>query len=586
MSVIHTRIEFKTVLQKLATLSLPSFDLVIGVARGGTVPASLVAAKLGCDMQLMQFNYRDDQNKPQHDMPQYLNGIATALLLQKKVLIVDDVSASGKTLEFAKNFIMQQGALEVKTLVFKGKPTAADFILFPDITTCVQWTWKTSEEEVDKHTQALKQNIAALETKIKQYEDEREQLLANDEENRMNAEMLLMFNEQMEEQQKLIEIQMQDLQEKNDKIEEANQELQAQEEEIRQNAEELMAVNEKINDEKIKVEDALQELKAAQNQLIQSEKMASLGQLVASIAHEVNTPLGAIRSSATNIAGSLKETLTNIPVFINNLTNTQNQFFVELLGKTPEKNSLLTAKEERKIKREIESLLDENKIENAQDLADLFTDIGIYEGLGNYMTFLQEPKSKDTVQMAYKVSGISRSVDTILTATERASKVIFALKNFARHDYSGQKQKTSFNDNIETVLIIYTNQLKQGIEVVKHYTDLPEILCYPDELMQVWTNIIHNAIQAMNNKGVLTISTKIVGNNLLTSIEDTGGGIPLDIQDKIFNAFFTTKKAGEGTGLGLDIVKKIVAKHNGNIWFESKVGQGTTFFVEIPIVVG
>jgi signal transduction histidine kinase len=104
--------------------------------------------------------------------------------------------------------------------------------------------------------------------------------------------------------------------------------------------------------------------------------------------------------------------------------------------------------------------------------------------------------------------------------------------------------------------------------------------------MQVWTNILHNAIQAMNNAGTITINTSFSEENtqILVSIADTGEGIPQEIQAKIFDAFFTTKKMGEGSGLGLDISRKIIDKHKGKIYFQSEEGKGTTFYVEIPFV--
>ncbi|MCC3595088.1 sensor histidine kinase, partial [Microcoleus sp. PH2017_28_MFU_U_A] len=128
----------------------------------------------------------------------------------------------------------------------------------------------------------------------------------------------------------------------------------------------------------------------------------------------------------------------------------------------------------------------------------------------------------------------------------------------------------------------YQSQIRQGIELTKNYEHIPPIQCYFDELNQVWTNLIHNALQAMNNKGYLTVNAIHNDENIQISIADSGTGIPPEIHSKIFQPFFTTKPPGEGSGLGLDIVRKIVAKHRGQITFESRPGQ-TTFTVILPI---
>ncbi|NJO94383.1 MAG: GHKL domain-containing protein [Hydrococcus sp. RM1_1_31] len=145
--------------------------------------------------------------------------------------------------------------------------------------------------------------------------------------------------------------------------------------------------------------------------------------------------------------------------------------------------------------------------------------------------------------------------------------------------------KASIPETVETVLTIYGNQLKQGIEIVKLYQNTPLILCYPDELTQVWSNLISNAIQAMNGRGRLEIAILEQENQVIVKITDSGQGIPADIQAKIFEPFFTTKSMGEGSGLGLDIVRKIVDKHHGKVEFDTQAGK-TTFIVCLPIAQG
>ena len=133
------------------------------------------------------------------------------------------------------------------------------------------------------------------------------------------------------------------------------------------------------------------------------------------------------------------------------------------------------------------------------------------------------------------------------------------------------------------MLTIYQNQIKQGIELVRRFDELPLVPCLPDEINQVWTNLIHNALQAMGRTGTLTIGLRQEAGNALISVGDTGCGIPPELRDRIFDPFFTTKPAGEGTGLGLEIVRKIVEKHGGRIAVDSEVGRGSTFTVSLPI---
>ena len=328
--------------------------------------------------------------------------------------------------------------------------------------------------------------------------------------------------------------------------------------------------------------DTLQQLEATQEELILSEKMAALGQLVAGVAHEVNTPLGAIRSSAGNVSKFLNQTLEQLPTLFQSLSPKEGDDFLALLQRSLEQEVNLSTKEERKLKRPLRSQLQELEIADPDTVADRLVMMGVYDRIDTFLPLLQKQDSLDILEIAYKVSELKRGIATINTATDRASKVVFALKTYARYEQSGEKTAASIAEGIETVLTLYQNLLKQGVEVVKNYAEIPPLLCYPDELNQVWTNLIHNALQAMNYRGRLTIELAEQDGQAKISISDSGQGIPEEIKAKIFDPFFTTKPAGEGSGLGLDIVKKIVEKHQGTIEVESIPGH-TTFKVFLPI---
>ncbi len=333
------------------------------------------------------------------------------------------------------------------------------------------------------------------------------------------------------------------------------------------------------------LESTLKELKETQSQLVESAKMAALGQLIAGVAHEINTPLGAIRASIGNISDALNESLTQLPQLFQRLSEAQRRQFFTLIERAGESQAHLSSREERKLRRKLRRELEEKEVDNADEIADTLVEIGIFEDVDEFIGAFREDDPTTVLNAAYNLIIQQKSGKNIEIAVDKASKVVFALKSYAHTDQTGECTMLDIVDGIEVVLTLYYSQIKHGVEVIKNYGDVPAILCHGDELNQVWTNLLHNALQAMEYKGRLRIDVLQEENDIVVSLTDSGGGVPPEIKDRIFDPFYTTKPAGEGSGLGLDIVRKIVEKHQGRIGLVSEPGE-TTFTVRLPIRTG
>ncbi|MCJ0824523.1 ATP-binding protein [Luteimonas sp. 50] len=328
---------------------------------------------------------------------------------------------------------------------------------------------------------------------------------------------------------------------------------------------------------------ALEDLHQAEAHLVHSEKMAALGQLIAGVAHEINTPIGAIKSSGRNISEALDSALLDLPGLLHELDAGHRVLFSDLLRRASQPSVVLSTREERRIVREVTEQLEQLGLEQARHRAGLLVQLQSHADLDAVLPLLRHPAADRILDTAHGIATITTNADNINTAVDRVAKIIFALKSFSRFGGVQVWMESDLREGLETVLTIYQNQIKHGIELVRQFEDLPPVRCLPDEINQVWTNLVHNALQAMDYKGSLTVGLRRDGDNALVSITDSGCGMAPEVRERIFDPFFTTKPAGEGTGLGLDIVRKIIEKHRGTIVVESEVGRGSTFTVSLPI---
>jgi signal transduction histidine kinase/ligand-binding sensor domain-containing protein len=327
---------------------------------------------------------------------------------------------------------------------------------------------------------------------------------------------------------------------------------------------------------------AHQHLQQTQAQLIQSEKLASLGQLVANVAHEINTPIGAVKASGDNINDALEQMLDNLPRLFKMLGEGDAQLFRQLIRNAKTNSEVFSSREERTIRRALATQLAAAGIEHGEQKAIVLLALRAHDALDDYWPLLRHPEVDFILENAREIAAIINNTANINLAVARVSKIVYALRAFARDRADGKRELAQLRDGLETVLLIYQNRIKQGIELVRDYHEIAPLLCWPDDLNQVWTNLIHNALQAMAGKGILTIRITQQDGAAVVAISDTGCGIPAQLRERIFDAFFTTRAVGEGSGLGLDVVKKIIERHAGRIDLQSEEGVGTTFSVYLP----
>ena len=332
-----------------------------------------------------------------------------------------------------------------------------------------------------------------------------------------------------------------------------------------------------------RVDERTHELRQAQSQLVQSERIAVLGQLVAGVAHEINNPLGAIKASAS----SVQEVLEEFPRDWIRLQQwcsdpVEYELATECMLEVNRPREFLDFRERRKLKAMHRATLEEHGVGDAAAFADELVHLGIHEDAARWVPLLRHPHCDDIMSVIGRYATMSAGVSDISGAVLRASKIVFSLSRYAHQDARGKPTCDRIQDGLETVLTLYHHLLKHGVQVECDFEDLPPLLGFHDELNQVWTNLIQNAVHAMSGAGRLRLSLRALEEHQVFEIEDSGSGLPDDIKERIFEPFFTTKPAGEGTGLGLSISSEIVSRHGGTLEVNSTLGKGTTFTISLP----
>ncbi|WP_421863702.1 ATP-binding protein [Motiliproteus sp.] len=305
------------------------------------------------------------------------------------------------------------------------------------------------------------------------------------------------------------------------------QQLQASyhnlEEQVLKRTRDLHESNRELTSQKAELVDLVQKLEEAQTQLIQAEKLASIGQLAAGVAHEINNPVGFVNSNL----GTLKKHIESILALI----KSYDSFLPELSDSS------------------VHSL----------------------------------KMTKDNLDFDFLIEDVQELIDESIEGVERVKKIVLDLKSFSRAD-QGDWEEVSLHDCLDSTLNVVWNELKYKAELVKHYHDIPLITCNASQINQVIINLLVNAAQAIEDFGQITITTGSDEKGVWLEVCDTGSGIPEAIQARVFDPFFTTKEVGKGTGLGLSVSYNIIQSHGGDLSFNSSQGEGTCFRLWLPLV--
>lgn len=322
----------------------------------------------------------------------------------------------------------------------------------------------------------------------------------------------------------------------------------------------------------------------------QDEKMMALGKLSAGLAHELNNPAAAIVRGSNSLLKHLQLAPQTLKKIVSvKMTEEQvdevNTRFFEVLGR--KEKPILTLMQRTSLEDDLADCLQGHGVDNSQELAENFIDFGFTcDDTDNIAGIIPSDDLNSVLNWLNNNLVTERMVIDIREASQRIEKLVSSVKNYTHMDRDRDKEFADIHLGIRNTLTMLGYKLKKGnIHLNEEYdTSLPPVKAYIGELNQVWTNIIDNAIDAMevNGNGELQITTKRDNTCVEVSIADNGPGIPENIQNRIFEPFFTTKQIGKGTGLGLDVVRRIVDQHGGSLKIDSHPGR-TAFTISFPI---
>ena len=283
-----------------------------------------------------------------------------------------------------------------------------------------------------------------------------------------------------------------------------------------------------IEEQKNYLEDTLARLQEAHAQLLQADKMASIGQLAAGVAHEINNPIGFISSNLNSLGEYVED-------------------FKQVLGAYQE--------------------LQQDCLQGHADVTAKAEEVR---------------QVCEKVDIEYVISDLASLITESVEGTQRVRRIVADLRDFSHVDAPDVGEE-DINELLDKTINVAWNELKYKTEVVKEYGDIPAVSCYGGKLGQVFLNLLVNAAHAIKEHGTITVRTGQEGDQVWIEVADTGCGIPPENLKRIFDPFFTTKDVGKGTGMGLHLAYGIIERHGGRIKVRSTVGEGTTFRVELPL---
>ncbi len=320
---------------------------------------------------------------------------------------------------------------------------------------------------------------------------------------------------------------------------------------------------------------------------LQNEKMISLGKISAGLAHELNNPSSAIIRSSSALKSNLNHTPEKFKYFVSLQLDTDqldkiNELFYSVINNTSLQSISLIEKND--LEDDVAGYLEEKGFEDGYEFAEIFVEYRLdKDKLDNLYSICGKENFKTVVEWFDNMLTTEKLVSEIDLAAKRINNLVASVKSYSHMDRSPDKQPADLSEGILTTLVILNSKIKEkNVTIEKNFRkNLPKVSIFISEMNQVWTNILDNALDVLNEKGEIKISVYVEGDFIKIAFTDNGPGIPENIQRKIFDPFFTTKSIGQGTGLGLDIAQKIVQKHNGKIELKSKPGE-TTFTVCLP----